>query len=170
MIEKCPSMTTKIIETVPHGSVIIELGSGKSTAQLTEYFEVWAIEETPKYVGLSDDVNYVYAPLTPVDRTPKKFPALTEWYDLDVLRNEMPKKHAAIIVDGPCLAQYRGGFYHNYSLFDPTAIVFIDDVGRWNEINMLRWFTRDLKIPRVTIEDSHQRHMWSMFDPKDSVR
>ncbi len=170
MFQKSPSLTAKIIELIPEGSVVIEIGSGKGTAALAEHFEVWAIEHDPKYVGMSEKVHYIYAPLVWTDKTPKKFPGLNEWYDTKIIRAQLPPKHAAIIVDGPPSSKRRGGFYVNYAMFDPTAVVFIDDVGRHHEINMLRWFTRDLNIPEVTLYDSHQRHMWSMFDPKDSLK
>ncbi len=170
MVRKTKSMTSKILETIPSGSVVVELGAGRGTADLVDHFEVWAIEHDPRYVGVISGVNYIYAPLVPITRQHKKFVELTEWYDSSIIQAKLPKQHKAIIVDGPPTSARRGGFYVNYELFDPTAIVFIDDVGRSHEMQMLRWFTRDLKIPEVTIRDSHQRHMWSMFDPKDSIR
>ena len=163
------SLTAKIIETVPEGSTFLELGSGKGTAKLVEHFNVYTVEHDPEYVGMVPGAHYIHAPLVPVKRN-KRFSELVEWYDVDVLKRELPASYAAILVDGPPSSKRRPGFYLNYALFDPTAIVFIDDVGRASEINMLRFFTRDLKIPQVTLYDSHQRHMWSMFDPKDSIK
>jgi len=169
MMEASAALTDKIIETIPAGSVFLELGSGRGTRKLVEHFDVYTVEHDPKYVGAVPGAKYIHAPLRPVPRN-KKFLGLTEWYDLDVLRAELPDSYAAVLVDGPPNSFRRGGFYVYYSLFDPTAVVFLDDVGRDNESSMLRWFTKDLKIPQVTIYDAHQRHMWSMFDPKDGMR
>ena len=166
------ALSDRIIETIPAGSVFLELGSGKGTRKLVEHFDVYTVEHDPQYVGSVPGAKYIHAPLRPVPHNVawKRFPALTEWYDVDVLRRELPKSYAAVLVDGPPNSFRRAGFYVYYSLFDPTAVVFLDDVGRENESRMLRLFAQDLKIPQVTIYDSHQRHSWSMFDPKDGMR
>jgi len=169
MMEVTPSLTDKILSSIPEGSNFLELGSGKGTRKLVERFNVYTVEHDPRYLDVVPGANYIWAPLRPIPRRNKRFSELNEWYDLDVLRRELPNKCAAILVDGPPNSHRRGGFYVYYDLFDPDAVIFLDDVGRDTESRMLRFFSRDLNIPRVTIYDSHQRHMWSMLDPKDGI-
>ena len=86
-----------ILENIPKGSTILELGSGNGTKELVKYYNVISIEENEKWVNVVPESTYIYSPL-------KKYPFVNKhsccWYDDDKLNN-LPKEYDLLIIDGP---------------------------------------------------------------------
>jgi len=74
--------------TLPMGSTILELGSGRGTALLASHYGMHSVEHDLRFVGLYDS-SYIHAPIR------------NGWYDTDVLRGELPDRYDLILVDGP---------------------------------------------------------------------
>jgi len=85
-----------ILENLPKGSTILELGSGS---------------------------NYIYAPL------------IDGWYDVEILKNELPKHYDLLLVDGP-VGENRINIINHYEMFKQNIPIIIDDTNRENDRNM----------------------------------
>ncbi len=115
-----------VLENVEPGSAILELGSGFSSGQFSKYYQVYSVEDNPKYLHVYPDVHYLHVPIK--DR----------WYDPVILEKKLPKSYSAIIVDGPLGTIGRMGFYTNLHLFNPKALIIFDDVNRPAEYELMQ--------------------------------
>ena len=113
-----------ILEVIPKGSTIVELGSGWTSGQLSKYYTVYSLENHPKWL-YKYDTNYIAAPI--IDR----------WYDVDIVRKNLPKNYSLILVDGPTGSIGREGFLKNIDLFNlENVLIILDDVHRKAEYNL----------------------------------
>lgn len=122
----CYNAITKLLS----GGVILELGSGYGTKILSERYTMYSIEHNDSWLNKYDS-TYIHAPI------------IDGWYDVDVLRNELPIGYDLILIDGPPTTispQIRTGFLKNISLFNTDAIMVFDDVNRSSE----RWLTEQV--------------------------
>lgn len=123
-----------IIENIPHGSNIIEVGSGLgSTPNLALYFNVFSIENEEQAIREIENVTFIHAPLKEYDevnKPPYEFPNEKAWYDVESIRGKLPKQYSFILLDGPEGKYGRGGFLKNIKLFNRNAIVLIHDTNR----------------------------------------
>lgn len=118
-----------IRQILPEGSTVLELGSGGGTEELSKYYKVISIEQDINYIGKYNS-TYIHAPLKQYEGIP--YP----WFDVDVLKRELPKHfYDIILVDAPVAGMQRPtarhGFHYFIDLFntDNIPIVF-DDVNR----------------------------------------
>lgn len=105
-----------IISNIKLGSTILELGSGDASTQyLCEKYVLFSIENDKAFCGKYKS-NYIYAPLK------------DGWYDVEIVKKEIPKKYDLIIVDGPRGPIARMGFYKHLDIFDVSVPIIIDDI------------------------------------------
>ena len=104
---------------VKHGSTILELGSGKGTAELVKLWEVYSVEHDLEWVGKVKGSHYLHAPLVDGWYHPNKVNSLIKQIDCDV-----------VIIDGPPSAQGRGNFIRHMGLFNPAVPWVFDDMHR----------------------------------------
>ena len=119
-----------IINNIPFNSIILELGSGLGTIELSKFYNVHTVEHDEKWLNKTDKVKYIFAPL------------VDEWYDVEILKKELPKQYDLLIIDGP-IHEKRLNILHNLTLFDFTGIIIIDDTNREGD------YTMSLKISEV---------------------
>jgi hypothetical protein len=119
-----------IINNIPFNSIILELGSGLGTIELSKFYNVHTVEHDEKWLNKTDKVKYIFAPL--VDK----------WYDVEILKKELPKQYDLLIIDGP-IHEKRLNILHNLTLFDFTGIIIIDDTNREGD------YTMSLKIAEI---------------------
>ena len=115
---------------VQAGSVVVELGSGSGTAKLAERFSVVTVEHDPQYVGRVGGVVYIHAPI------------VNGWYNVDDLRQQLPPKYAALIIDGPPGDIGRSGILQHLDLFDWSVPVLVDDCQRPVDFALARQLER----------------------------
>jgi hypothetical protein len=119
-------LINEISQIVKYGSTIVELGSGHgSTSELCKHYKLYSIEHDPKFIGLYNS-NYIYAPLI------NDF-----WYDPNIVRNSIPQSYDLLLVDGP-IAHRRKGFIDNYSIFNQSVPLILDDMQRTIEQDMAK--------------------------------
>ena len=106
-----------ITTNIPHNSIILELGSGFGSVELSKLYKVYSIEHDLEWIGLSDQVNYIHAPL------------VDNWYDESVLLKELPQKYDLLIVDGP-IQEKRVNLLNHLDLFNFNIPIIIDDTNR----------------------------------------
>ncbi len=159
-----PTAATKwLTEHVPHGSTVLELGSGAGTRRLVGAFDVVTVEHDPAFMpgegpicpyivqsgethtirvrsGETHTIRYVHAPI------------VDGWYDADVIR-EIPTDYAAIIVDGPPGKIGRFGFAENLALFNTDVVILFDDVHREAEwmlaLTVAEWVQRPIETHKL---------------------
>lgn len=114
-----------IIRNLRPASRILELGSGAgSTQNLSHFYRLFSVEDQLKYVDRYDSI-YIYAPL------------VNGWYDVEILKNNLPTAYDLILVDGPTGEGQRWGFYHHLGLFDTSVPIVFDDIWRRSEREMM---------------------------------
>ena len=108
-----------IVSNLPKGSTILELGSGKASAELNRYYELYSVEHAEHYVGMYD-TNYIYAP------SPDIVKDYNSWYDTAILKEKMPK-YDLLLIDGPDHSLRKNVLTHK-DLFDWSKPIIVDDV------------------------------------------
>lgn len=119
-----------LIDLLPKGKTILELGSGQGTDELLKRWNVISIEHDPKFAMIKRKGKYkhkmIYAPIK--FQNIEGFSDEIGWYDTNILNKELyHKKYNLILVDGPTGIFGRGGFLVNIRLFKDVPIV-IDDL------------------------------------------
>lgn len=105
------------------GEVLLELGSGEGSHELSKRWEVYSIEHNVDYLGLYN-TSYIYAPL------------VKGWYNRDIVRcyTEI-LKYDVLLIDGPP-GGYRSGFLKNIELFNPNVPWVFDDLNRKSDLQL----------------------------------
>lgn len=141
-----PAVMQYLVQNVAHSSKILELGSGKSTRELSKFFDVTAIEEDLAVVGVESRARYLHAP---VDKG---------YYEKSVLRKALEdNEYDAIIIDGPKAFPgfrkrfIRLGFIGLFNFVRGNPLIVIDDVQRIPELLLvLRLsFGRRIRVYRL---------------------
>lgn len=114
-----------INNNVTSDSIILEFGSGLATEYLNKICKVYSVEEDIKWVNKYHD-NYIHAPLE------------NNWYNREIIKNQIPEKCDLILVDGPAYGD-RMGFFTYRDLVDIKKIncrkFVFDDLERQNDLN-----------------------------------
>ena len=135
----------KILEILPRGKIILEFGSGYGSFELSKYYKIYSIEHNKEWLN-KYNVNYIYAPLKSIKEEP-----LINWYDIEIIKKEIPKKYDLILVDGPpkktsINGNGRMGFIYNIDLFDlDDCFIVFDDVERESDYENLLAFIKKTK-------------------------
>ena len=135
-IEQC---TFKYIsEKIPAGSTMLEIGAGLvSTKVFSEIYNLYSIEQNEVYLNTFNS-KYIYAPIK------------NNWYDVEVLKNELPKKYDVVFVDGPTevlLTPLNGvgirrGMLNHLELFDLSCPWIFHDANREDEKFLIEKFAQ----------------------------
>lgn len=120
-----------IYKNIPHGSTILELGSGNGTKELVKYYKVYSIEQNKEWVNKVPESNYIYAPLKHYDFATK---GSCCWFD-DKCIDELPEKYDLLIIDGP-IGINRVNFLHFTDKFKKDIPYLIDDTNREKDKEM----------------------------------
>jgi hypothetical protein len=107
-----------IINRLPDGKTLLELGSGRVTELFLQHYKVYSVEHDLMWVDTTES-NYIYAPL--VDNA---------WYDADVLAESLPTEYDFLLVDGPPSPTRRANFIKHMHLFRSDVAWFFDDLQR----------------------------------------
>lgn len=106
-----------IIDNIPQGSTILELGSGSGSHELGKMYNVHCIEHNKEWVNKFPNITYHYAPLK------------DGWYDPEWLGN-LPKEYALLLVDGPPGYIGRTPILNHLDLFNLETVIVVDDSNR----------------------------------------
>ena len=130
-----------IYNNLPHGSTILELGSGNGTKELVKRYNVYSVEDDEKWVGLEPKSNYIYAPL------------VNDWYDTKILFNKLPKKYDLLIIDGP-IREKRVNFIKHYTKFKTDIPIIIDDTHRERDKGLCEFLSKHLNKKIINIQST----------------
>ncbi len=107
---------------IPHGSKLLELGSGAGTGKLAEMFEMTSIEHQTQWLD-KYNTRYIHAPI------------VDGWYREQNIKDQLSSGYAGILVDGPNGSENRARFVDHMDLFDLSVWIFFDDIHRETEHN-----------------------------------
>jgi hypothetical protein len=119
-----------ILENIPKGSTILELGSGRGTRELVKHYNVYSVEHDKKWLNLVPQSIYIHAPL------------VDNWYDVEILKELLPKKYDVLLIDGPP-AEKRVGVIKHSNLFKTDIPIIIDDSNRKLDATVVNHFMKD---------------------------
>lgn len=150
--ERAMSMVASLLS---EGSTILEFGSGDGSGILAEVYEVYSVEHDEDWLGRSENVHYIHAPL-------KTFGAGREWYDVSAIQAGRPAGVDLVIVDGPPADVGRQGFLEALGAIDDSLFagvpILIDDVHRPNDRMLID------QVARITGRD------YSLYIESDNRR
>ena len=111
----------KIVEILPFGSTILEIGSGNSTNILSKFYKMISIESDIKWMNKYNS-EYIYVPHKKCN---SEIFGETTWLDVDILNSSLDgKKYDLLIVDA---GFDRVGIYDNLHLFNTNIPIIFDD-------------------------------------------
>jgi len=117
--------TFELIKSLlPEGKTILELGSGYGTEQLSKHYKLFSVEHNPNWVGKYNS-TYIYCPLINQDKS-----EFEQWYNIDLVLEELPKDYDLLLVDGPPSDFRRTNFINHITKFNKEAIWVFDDLQR----------------------------------------
>jgi hypothetical protein len=147
-----PSQVFDFLEPRIRGLYVVELGSGKGSARLSQMCaELTSVEHDPDYVTLyppdarARGAKCIHAPIDPA----------TGWYSRAALEESLPRKIDAVIVDGPPGNIGRHGLMKHLDLFPDVPFLF-DDTHRAAE--------RELAISYWKVRKGHHIGMFHLPD------
>ncbi len=159
------SLYDYIIDTLPLGSNILELGSGYGTGQLAKHFTMFSVEHNIEFLNKYDS-TYLYVPLKE-HKAIKNHPT-TNWYDASILRSQLEEvTYSLLLIDGP--PSTRSGFCKYFDMFDETAIMVFDDLHREVERKVVNSIASRLKLPYVVYGNGEGKSFGVINDPCTKV-
>lgn len=133
-----------MLQNIPKGSTILELGSGTGTKQLTKHYNVYSVEHDSKWLGLVPDTHYIYAPLQ------------DDWYNVSVLEEQLPKHYDVLLIDGPP-GKKRVGILDNLHLFKTDIPIIVDDTNRLLDSTIAKKLTEGVSKNVLHIDSKEKR-------------
>ena len=124
----CDGVIEAVRNLVDENSTILELGSGIGSKRLAEICTVYSVEHDKRFLDIHESVNYIHAPLIDIEPLPD-FNEI-EWYDGEIIRENLPEKIDLILVDGPPEKYGRSGLLYYLDMFNHSCIWIVDDVLR----------------------------------------
>ncbi|MBW7891513.1 MAG: hypothetical protein H3C48_10920 [Chitinophagaceae bacterium] len=109
-----------LLEKIPRGSLIVELGSGFSTNILLKYYKVISVEHNLFYAIQRSPIHIcIHAPIQ------------SGWYQPEAVSTALQNNPDAILVDGPPAAELRRNILENLPLFASIRCpIIFDDLDR----------------------------------------
>jgi hypothetical protein len=142
-----------LLDTLPEGKTILELGSGWGTGQLMEHWNVWSIESEPAWYGKYNKTQSIFVPITEKGG----------WYDHDKMKATMAKlvhDYDLLLVDGPF--HNRHLIVDNFYMFNHATPIVFDDVRRARGKHTIEAISALLNRPYVT--HGTERSMFGVID------
>lgn len=143
------NIVTRLLEKIPQGSLLVELGSGFGTNILLKYYKVISIEHNLFYaIQRSPDHVCIHAPIQ------------SGWYQPGPVINALQHNPAAILVDGPP-GELRRNILENLSLFASVECPFIfDDLDRDLDYTTARDFCKRLGYNLTVLKGVMKKTGW----------
>jgi hypothetical protein len=126
-----------LLDNLPKGKTILELGSGWGSGELIKHWNVWSVESKEKWFKMYNPQSVL-------------IPIKDGWYDYDLLKDFMFKmrgNYDLLLVDGPY--DNREGILKNFHLFDhdPRIPVVFDDIARREGLEIMDGVSKRLNRP-----------------------
>ena len=130
-----------IRNTLEIDKIILELGSGWTSGELSKFYAVYSVEDNQQWLN-KFKTHYIHAPIK------------NGWFDIEVFKKQLPSKYDLIIVDGPAGHIGRSGFFKNLDLFNTNIPIIFDDVNRKSEYDLMCDVAKKLNRTYTIFPDS----------------
>lgn len=128
------SLFEDIEKRVPFFGVIVEMGSGHGTDRLQQNYSVTSFEHDPVWAARSPSDCFL-API--VANQHAESAGQVGWYDLNMVIPNLPNEIAAVLIDGPPGDIGRMGFLSVLNRIPSHVPIYVDDVHREAEKDLL---------------------------------
>ena len=133
-----------ILHNFPKDSTILELGSGTGTIELSKHYKVYSVEQDKNWLNLAKDSTYIHAPI------------INNWYDSNILFENIPSEYDLLLVDGPSGTGNRNGIQNYWDQFNTDIPIVMDDTHRLAEYNFA-FESAEILNKKITIVPGHQK-------------
>ena len=113
---------------------IVEFGSGEGTEILADIGKVYSIEHDENWILNYGGVEYIHSPLSDIEPIPGF--GHKQWYNHNVIFNNLPSSYEVLIVDGPPGSVGRSGILNHLSEIPDNVVWIIDDTLRREESDL----------------------------------
>lgn len=152
-----------IYNNLPHGSTILELGSGNGTKELVKYYNVISIEQNADWLNYVPRSNYIYAPLKDYQLSDGN---TVRWYD-DSLFEKLPVHYDLLLIDGP-IGVDRFNITYFIDRFKQNIPYAIDDTNREIDKNLAITLSNKLNKKIIDIKGWEKEMMILTTEPAGS--
>jgi len=150
----------KIVEILPFGSTILEIGSGNSTKILSQFYKMISIESDVIWMNKYDS-EYIFVPFK---QNNSKIFGETKWLDVDILEPRIrEKKYDLLIVDA---GADRVGIYENLHLFNTSVPIIFDDTMNENYLKCANLVATKLNKTCTTYHCAVNKYVVAWFEGK----
>lgn len=150
----------KIIEILPFGKVILEIGSGHSTRLLSQFYTMISIESSIDWMNKYKSF-YHYIPLKPMTST---YFGETVWLDIDTLTYVLKDMtYDLLLVDA---GGDRVGIIDNISLFKSDIPIIFDDTMNTDYLRCATLVSEQLNKSCTTYQCAVNKYVVVWFDGK----
>lgn len=157
------SLYDYVLQVLPNGGTILELGSGYGTKRLVEQgYTMYSVEHNKDFMDQYDS-TYMYAPLC--EHKAIQNHEGINWYSADILRPQLEGlEYDLLLIDGP--PKHRAGFYKYKDMFDLDAILVFDDYERSIERKLINSIASYLKRPYIVYGCGEGKPFGVINDPR----
>jgi hypothetical protein len=150
-----------IVQILPFGKTILELGSGAATGILSEFYHMISIESDRKWIGRHPS-RYLHVPLAV---TKSQTFGDTEWFDVGSLKRQLEyiDDYDLLLIDS---GGERVGFYDHLYLFKRGIPIIFDDTMAPNYLRCAHLTAGKLKMAVKTVSCERNKHCTTWWNGK----
>jgi len=150
----------KIVEILPFGKTILEIGSGNSTKILSKFYKMISIESNNEWMNKYNS-KYIFVPFKKM--ISEEF-GETNWLDIDILKNNISGlNYDFLLVDA---GADRVGIYDNIDLFKTNIPIIFDDTMAENYLKCANLLSKKLNMKIETFQCKRNRYCVNWWDGK----
>jgi hypothetical protein len=150
----------KIIEILPFGSTILEIGSGNSTEILSNFYNMISIESNPEWMYKFKSKYH----LVPCKMVKSEIFGETNWLDVDILTPILQNiNYDLLIVDA---GGARVGIYDFIHLFKTNIPIIFDDTMNSDYLKCANMVADKLNKQCITYQCKVNKYAVTWFDGK----
>lgn len=150
----------KIVEILPFGKTILEIGSGNSTKILSEFYNIISIESNHKWMNKYNS-KYIYIPIKKM--VSEEF-GETNWLDIDILKTNIKDiNYDLLLVDA---GGDRVGIYDNIDLFKNNIPIIFDDTMNETYLKCAVMISKKLNYNLQTFQCERNKYCVHWWDGK----
>jgi|TARA_B110000914_G_scaffold15878_1_gene12310 hypothetical protein len=143
-----------ITTNIGAGEIIVEFGSGHGSIELSKHYTLTSVEHNKNWLNISQG-NYIFSEITPNPISTKS--GQLGWYQIDILKQNLPPKPCLIIIDGPPGSIGRHGVLNLIDYLSTAKFILVDDIDREAESDLLESIHSQLKCQISTNTSSKLR-------------
>lgn len=143
-----------ITTNIRDGEIIVEFGSGHGSIELSKQYSLTSVEHNKSWLNISQG-TYIFSEIAPNPISTNL--GQLGWYQIDILKQNLPPKPCLIIIDGPPGSIGRHGVLNLIDYLSTAKFILVDDIDRETESDLLESLHSQLKCQISTNTSSKLR-------------